>query len=70
MVDFKWQKKKTSEFGQAPVAHTCNPNYSGGRDQKDHNLKPAQTNSSQDPISKIANTKQGWWSGSSDRVPA
>jgi hypothetical protein len=24
----------------APVAHTCNPNYSGGRDQEDHSLKP------------------------------
>jgi hypothetical protein len=23
------------------VAHTCNPSYSGGRDQKDHGLKPA-----------------------------
>jgi hypothetical protein len=23
------------------VAHTCNPNYSGGRDQEDHDLKPA-----------------------------
>jgi hypothetical protein len=23
------------------VAHTCNPSYSGGRDQEDHGLKPA-----------------------------
>jgi hypothetical protein len=23
------------------VAHTCNPSYSGGRDQEDHSLKPA-----------------------------
>jgi hypothetical protein len=22
-----------------PVAHTCNPSYSGGRDQEDHGLK-------------------------------
>jgi hypothetical protein len=29
----------------APVAHTCNPSYSGDRDQKDHGSKPAQTNS-------------------------
>jgi hypothetical protein len=36
------------------VAHACNPSYSGGRDQEDHGLKPAQANSSQDPISKIA----------------
>jgi hypothetical protein len=26
---------------RAPVAHTCNPRYSGGTDQKDHGLKPA-----------------------------
>jgi hypothetical protein len=26
---------------QAPVAHTYNPSYSGGRDQEDHSLKPA-----------------------------
>jgi hypothetical protein len=27
------------------VAHTCNPSYSGGRDQKDLGSKPAQANS-------------------------
>jgi hypothetical protein len=27
---------------QAPVAHACNPCYSGGRDQEDRSLKPAQ----------------------------
>jgi hypothetical protein len=35
------------------VAHACNPNYSGGRDQEDHGSKPAWANSSQDPIRKI-----------------
>jgi hypothetical protein len=25
----------------AQVAHTCNPSYSGSRDQEDHSLKPA-----------------------------
>jgi hypothetical protein len=34
------------------VAHACNTSYSGGRDQEDHNLKPAQANSLQDPISE------------------
>jgi hypothetical protein len=29
---------------RAPVAHTCNPSYSGGRDQKDHSSKPARAN--------------------------
>jgi hypothetical protein len=28
-------------FSQVPIAHACNPSYSGGRDQEDRNLKPA-----------------------------
>jgi hypothetical protein len=35
-----------------PVAHSCNPSYSGGRDQDDHSSKSAQANSSWSPISK------------------
>jgi hypothetical protein len=31
------------------VAHTCNPNYSGGRDQEYLGLKPAQASSSVGP---------------------
>jgi hypothetical protein len=31
---------------RAPVAHTYNPSYSGGRDQEDCGLKPAWANSS------------------------
>jgi hypothetical protein len=27
------------------VAHTCNPSYSGGRDQEDQGLKPVLANS-------------------------
>jgi hypothetical protein len=27
-----------------PVRHTCNPSYSGGRDQEDYDLKPSQAN--------------------------
>jgi hypothetical protein len=34
------------------VAHAYNPSYLGGRDQEDHDSKPA-------PISKIPNTRQG-----------
>jgi hypothetical protein len=41
------------------VAHACNPSYSGGRDQEDHISKPAQANSSQEPISKNPFTKIG-----------
>jgi hypothetical protein len=41
-----------------PVAHACNPSYSGGRDQEDGSSKPAQVNSSCDPILKIRNIKR------------
>jgi hypothetical protein len=46
------------------VTHSCNPSYSGGRDQEDRSSKAAQTNSLQDYISKIPFTKKGWWNGS------
>jgi hypothetical protein len=59
-------KVKKAMVGQAPVAHVCNPSYSGGRGQ-DSGSKPAWANSSWDPISKKPYTKQGWWSGSSDK---
>jgi hypothetical protein len=42
-----------------PMAHTCNPSYSGGRDQEDHGSKPAWENSLQNPILKISITKKG-----------
>jgi hypothetical protein len=56
------------------VAHACHPGYSGGREQEDRGLKPAQANNSQDPILKIPNAKKkkwggGWWTGSSDEHP-
>jgi hypothetical protein len=58
-------KKILSNLSRAPVPHTCNPSYSGGRDQEDQGLKPAQANSSQDSISKKdPSQKKGWWSGS------
>jgi hypothetical protein len=47
------------------VAHTCNPSYSGGRDQEDRGSKPAQINSSRDPISKKPFKQKGWLSDSS-----
>jgi hypothetical protein len=34
------------------VAHTCDPSYSGGRDQKDHGSKTALANSSARPYLK------------------
>jgi hypothetical protein len=51
---------KGENISWAPVAHTCNPSYSGGRDQEDRGSKPAQANSSGDPISKkIFHKKKG-----------
>jgi hypothetical protein len=50
----------------ALVAHTCNPSYSRGRDQKDHGLKPAQAGF-WDPISKKSITKN-WAGGVADGV--
>jgi hypothetical protein len=41
------------------VAHAYNPSYSGDRDQEDHGLKPALSNSVQDPILKNPITKIG-----------
>jgi hypothetical protein len=41
---------------QAPVAHTYNPSYSGGRDQEDHGSKPVRANSSQHYLEKILHT--------------
>jgi hypothetical protein len=40
------------------LAHTCNPGYSGGKDQEDCGSKPAWANSSQDPISKNPSQKK------------
>jgi hypothetical protein len=41
--------KKYTSGSWVLVAPTCNPNYSGGRDQEDHGLKPALANSLRDP---------------------
>jgi hypothetical protein len=51
--------QKTTQ-SQVQVAHTFNPNYSGGRDQEDCGSKPARANSSKDPILKIPIAKTGW----------
>jgi hypothetical protein len=42
------------------VAHVCNPSYSRGRDQEDHDLRLALAKKKQNPISKIPNTKKSW----------
>jgi hypothetical protein len=40
------------------VAHAYNTSYLGGRDQEDCGSKPAQANSSRDPISKKKKKKK------------
>jgi hypothetical protein len=40
------------------VAHSWNPSYSGGRDQEDCDLKPAQANTFHDPITKNPSQKR------------
>jgi hypothetical protein len=49
---------KKSQPCWAPVAHACNPSYSGGTDQEDRGSKPVQANSSQDPILKKTHHKK------------
>jgi hypothetical protein len=41
------------------VAHTCNPSYSGGRDQDDGGSKPAWANGCVRPYLKKPSTKIG-----------
>jgi hypothetical protein len=48
------------------VAHTCNTSYSEGRNQEDHDLKPAQTKSSMSPCLEKPFTKI--WLSSSSRM--
>jgi hypothetical protein len=45
-------------ISQAPVAHSCNPSYSGGTDQEDCGLKPAWTNSSETLSRKYPSQKR------------
>jgi O-acetyl-ADP-ribose deacetylase (regulator of RNase III) len=51
---------KKPETRHRTVAHTCNPSYSGGRDQKDFDSKSAWANSSGSPyLDKIPHKKRG-----------
>jgi hypothetical protein len=49
---------KNRKPSRALVAHSYNPRYSGGRDQEDHDSKPAQANTLQDLISENPITKK------------
>jgi hypothetical protein len=46
-------------ISRAPVAHTYNPSYSGGRDQEDWGLKPTQANSYETLSQKNPTPKKG-----------
>jgi hypothetical protein len=50
-------------LSQGPVAYSCNPSNSGGRDQENCGSKPAQANSSVRPYLEKTFTKKGWWNG-------
>jgi hypothetical protein len=41
------------------MAHTCNSSYSGGRDQEDHGLKPAQANNQKPSQKRNGGVSQG-----------
>jgi hypothetical protein len=50
---------KIRKISRVLVAHTCNPSYSGSRDQEDQGSKPAWVSSLRDPILKKPTTKEG-----------
>jgi hypothetical protein len=55
----KKKKKVVVVVSWMLVAHTCVPNYSGGRNQEDRTLKPVWPNNLGDPISKKILHKKG-----------
>jgi hypothetical protein len=50
-------KKEEESPSWVLVVHTCNPSYLEGQDQEDHSSRPAQANTSLDPIFEITRTK-------------
>jgi hypothetical protein len=54
-----WGLGSLRNSSKESAAHACNPRYSGGRDQKDHGWKPAQGNTSSEPILQKPITKIG-----------
>jgi hypothetical protein len=45
-------------LSRALIPHSCNPSYSGGRDQEDLGLKPDGANSLSDPSQKNPSQKR------------
>jgi hypothetical protein len=52
------KEKERKKNSLALVAAVCNPSYSGGRDQEDCGLKPAQADSSSRPYLEKPFTKR------------
>jgi hypothetical protein len=46
-------------IGWVPVAHTCDPNCPGSRDQEDQDLKPARANSLRPHLKKKSQKRAG-----------
>jgi hypothetical protein len=53
--------ERRDKRSQVPVAHICNPSYSGGRDQEALSSKPARANSLRESMWKKPITKKGWF---------
>jgi hypothetical protein len=55
-------KNRETAIGQVPVAHSCNPSYSGGRDQEDQEdwgSKPTPAKNSHKTLSWKNPTEKG-----------
>jgi hypothetical protein len=55
----KAEIKFNKQYSGAPVAHACNPSYSGGRNQEDCSLKPAQQSSASKTLSRKNPSRKG-----------
>jgi hypothetical protein len=58
LIAYNKIKAQTGEPQLGAVPHTCNPSYSGGRDQEDQGLKPAWASTLQDLILKNPSPKR------------
>jgi hypothetical protein len=51
------RRRKRRRRKKPGVAQACNPSYSGGRDQEDPSLRPAQARTLQGPLQPVAGCK-------------
>jgi hypothetical protein len=50
------------------VGHICNPSYSGGRDQEDHDLRLPRQKVLENPISANEKVSWAWWCSATPEV--